>query len=123
MVSYTNGFSVTSAHLCFVQEHWLFRDHLNVVRGKSPEFLFVGISGMNCDLWSSLWCVCSIFHRKSLSSCITPLDTNSDSFCDIKLCDLSGFSYLLICVYMPTDSGLEGPAGAGKTSPPWKTSS
>ena len=35
----------------------------------------------------------------------TPLDTCSDRFCVIKLCDLSGLSHLLINVYMPTDCG------------------
>ena len=48
---------------------------------------------------------CSILYRKSLSSCVTPLDTCSDRFCGIKLCDLTGVSYLLISVYMPTDCG------------------
>ena len=98
---------INSIDLCFVQEHWLFRDHLNVVRGISPEFLSVGVSGMNCDslCYGRPYGGCSILYRKSLSSCITPLDTNSDRFCGIKLCDLSGLSYLLICVYMPTDCG------------------
>ena len=45
----------------------------------------------------------SSIYRKSLSSCVTPLDTCSDRFCGIKLCDLTGVSYLLISVYMPTD--------------------
>jgi hypothetical protein len=35
----------------------------------------------------------------------TPLDTCSDRFCGIRLCDMSGLSYLLISVYMPTDYG------------------
>ena len=98
---------IISIDLCFVQEHWLFRDHLNVVRGISPQFLSVGVSGMNCDslCYGCPYGGCSILYRKSLSSCITPLDTNSDRFCGIKLCDLSGLSYLLICVYMPTDCG------------------
>ena len=98
---------INSIDLCFVQEHWLFRDHLNVVRGISPEFLSVGVSGMSCDLlcYGHHYGGCSILYRKSLSSCITPLDTNSDHLCGIKLCDLSGVSYLLICVYMLTDCG------------------
>ena len=54
---------------------------------------------MNCDslCYGRPYGGCSILYRKSLSSCITPLDTNSDRFCGLKLCDLSGLSYLLIC--------------------------
>ena len=98
---------INSIDLCFVQEHWLFCDHLNTVRDISPDFLSVGVSGMNHDL---LCCGrpyggCSILYRKSLSSCITPLDTFSDRFCSVKLCDSSGLSCLLICAYMPSESG------------------
>ena len=98
---------INSIDLCFVQEHWLLRDHLNTVRDISPDFLSVGVSGVSSD---SLCCGrpyggCSILYRKSLSSCITPLDTFSDRFCSVKLCDSSGLSYLLVCAYMPSDSG------------------
>ena len=37
-----------------------------------------------------------------MSSCITLLQSNSDRFCGIRLCDSSGLSYLLVSVYMPT---------------------
>ena len=80
--------------LCFVQKHWLFRDHLNVVRGINSEFPSVVVSGMSCDslCYGRPYGGCSILYRKS-SSCITPLDTNSDRFCGIKLCDLSGLFF------------------------------
>ena len=88
----------------FIQEHWLFDDHLNDVREICSDFLSVGVSGMNSD---TLRCGrpyggCSILYRKSLSSCITLLQSNSDRFCGIRLCDSSGLSYLLVSVYMPT---------------------
>ena len=41
---------------------------------------------------------CSILYRKSLSSCITLLQSNSDCFRGIRLCDSSGLSYLLVSV-------------------------
>ena len=50
-------------------------------------------------------CCLVVAHRKTLSPSVTPLDTCSSRFCGIRLCDLSGLSYLLICVYMPVDSG------------------
>ena len=34
---------------CFIQEHWLFDDHLNDVREICSDFLSVGVSGMNSD--------------------------------------------------------------------------
>ena len=44
---------------------------------------------------------CSIIYRKSLGMCITPLISCSDRFCGVKLCDSSGLSFLIVCVYMP----------------------
>lgn len=80
--------------LCFIQEHWLSCDYLNIVRDISPDFLSVGVSGMSCDSLcrGRPYGGCSILYRKSLSSCVTPLDTHSDRFCGIKLCDLTGLS-------------------------------
>ena len=40
---------INSIDLCFVQEHWLLRDHLNTVRDISPDFLSVGVSGVSSD--------------------------------------------------------------------------
>ena len=94
---------VDSIDLCFVQEHWLLRDCLNLVNEISPDLYSAGVSGINCDfLWRGRpYGGCSLLYRKSLDSCVTPLDTHSDRFCSLKICDLSGVSYLLICVYMP----------------------
>ena len=77
---------------------------MNDVREICSDFLSVGVSGMNSD---TLRCGrpyggCSILYRKSLSSCISLLQSNSDRFCGIRLCDSSGLSYLLVSVYMPT---------------------
>ena len=46
---------------------------------------------------------CAILFRKSLSSCIAPLCCDSNRFCAIRLIDFCGVSYLLVCVYMPSD--------------------
>ena len=46
---------------------------------------------------------CAILFRKSLSSCIAPLCFDSNRFCAIRLIDSCGVSYLLVCVYMPSD--------------------
>ena len=84
---------------------YLFNDHLNDVGEISPDFISVGVSGMNdCDLLSCgrPYGGCSIFYRKSLSTCVSPLNSCSDRFCGVRLCDSSGLSYLLVCVYMPT---------------------
>ena len=93
-----------SLDLCFIQEHWLFYDHLSDVSEISPDFISVGVSGMNSDLLSRgrPYGGCSILYRKSLSSCISPLYSCSDHFCGVRLSDSSGLSYILVCVYMPT---------------------
>ena len=68
--------------------------------------LSVGVSGMSYDLLSRgrPYGGCPILNQKSLSLCVTPLDS-SNRFCCVRVCDSSGVSYLLICVYMPTDYG------------------
>ena len=97
---------IDSLDLCFIQEHWLHSDHINQVRDISPDFLSVGVSGMNNSdlLLGRPYGGCSILYRKSLSSCIVPLDTCSDRFCGVKFCDSSGLSFLLVSVYMPSVS-------------------
>ena len=40
---------INSLDICFIQEHWLFDDSLNLVREIDPDFISVGVSGMNCD--------------------------------------------------------------------------
>ena len=94
---------INSFDLCFIQEHWLLEENLHTVCDSFPDFLSVGVSGMDS---TSLICGrpyggCSILFRKSLSFYITPLISTSNRFCAIRICDSSGLSLLLICVYMP----------------------
>ena len=95
---------INSLDLCFIQEHWLLSDHLNDVCDISPDFLSVGVSGMNSDILSRgrPFGGCSILYRKSLSPYISPLYSCSDRFCGVRVCDSSGLSYLFVSVYMPT---------------------
>ena len=99
---------IDSLDLCFVQEHWLLYDNLNLVREISPDFLCVGVSSLSSDslLRGRPYGGCSILYRKSLSLSVTPLHSCSNCFCGLKICDSSGVSYLLICVYMPSDCGI-----------------
>ena len=92
---------IDSLDLCFIQEHWLHSDHLNQVRDISSDFLSVGVSDL---LLGRPYGGCSILYRKSLSSCIVPLDSFSDRFCGVKFCDSSGLSFLLVSIYMPSVS-------------------
>ena len=97
---------IDSLDLCFVQEHWLLSDQLHQINNVSPDFLSVSVSGMDI---SELVCGrpfggCSILYRKTLASCITPLDSCSNRFCGVKFNCSSGLSMLLICVYLPSSS-------------------
>ena len=38
-----------SLDICFIQEHWLFDDSLNLVREIDQDFISVCVGGMNCD--------------------------------------------------------------------------
>ena len=97
---------VDSFDVCFLQEHWLISNHLHRVNEFSSDFLSVGISGMDDSVLLSgrPYGGCSIVYRKSLSSSITPLCTNSNRFCAVKLREFSGSSVLLVSVYLPSDS-------------------
>ena len=92
-----NSGYLSSLDICFIQEHWLLSDQLNKVRDVSPDFLSVGVSGVDCSalLEGRPYGGCSILYRKS------SLIVCSDRFCAIKLCDSDGLSSLLISVYMP----------------------
>ena len=70
-----------------VQEHWLPKDHLHHLNDISPDFVSVGIGGMDCTslLVGRPFGGCSILYRKHLATCITSLDTCSDRFCAIKI--------------------------------------
>ena len=58
--------------------HWLLNDHLHKIHEISPDFLSVSVSGIDA---SNLLCGRpSILYRKSLSSVISPLDSNSHRF-------------------------------------------
>ena len=65
----------------------------------------VGVSGIDDSslLIGRPFGGCAILYRKSLSSCVTPLETCSDRFCALKLLDLSGSTTLMISVYMPAE--------------------
>ena len=55
--------------------HWLLNDHLHKIHEISPDFLSVSVSGIDA---SNLLCGRpSILYRKSLSSVISSLDSNS----------------------------------------------
>ena len=94
-----------SLDLCFIQEHWLFYDHLSDVCEISPDFIYVGVSGMNSDLLSRgrPYGGCSILYRKSLSSCISPLYSCSDRFCGVdSLTLLACHTYLFVYTCLRT---------------------
>ena len=95
---------INSLDICFIQEHWLFDDSLNLVREIDPDFISVGVSGMKCDFVcrGRPFGGCSILYRRCLSSCISPLHSCSDRFCGVKLSDKNGLTYLLVSLYMPT---------------------
>ena len=91
--------------ICFIQEHWLFTEHLSDLNSVNNEFTFVGVSGMDSGilLCGRPYGGCGIIYCKSLFfSYVKTLHTGSNHFCSIKLCDSVGTSFLLIYVYLPT---------------------
>ena len=96
-----------SLDVCVVQEHRLLNDQLHKIQGISPDFLSVGVSGMDISefILGRPFSGCAILYRKCLASCISSLETCSNRLCAVKFCDSTGFTSLLISIYMPADSG------------------
>ena len=99
---------IGSLDLCFIQEHWLLHGQLHLLNEFHPDFHSISVSGVDGSvlLHGQPYGVCAILYQKSLFSSITPLVCDSDRFCAVKLCDSSGISVLLVCVYMPCQSSL-----------------
>ena len=75
----------------------------------SSDFLSVGVSGMDDTVLLSgrpYYGGCAILFRKSLSSSIIPLCTNSNRLCAVRLQELSGSSVLFVCVFLPSESAM-----------------
>ena len=94
-----------SCDLCFIQEHWLYRDHLEALN-ISEDFLSMGVSGMDsseillgCPFGGS-----GILYRKSLSSFVRRIFTSSQRICALSLTlvnsrDNSPLSFcLFVCI-------------------------
>ena len=90
-----------SCDICLIQEHWLLRENLDCLI-ISDDFLSVGVSGMDSSILLSgrPFGGCGILYRKSLSSVVRRLFTDSKRLCAISI----PFVILLICVYLPTDN-------------------
>ena len=88
-----------------IQEHWLLHDQLHILSSYHKEFFAVAVSGISSDefLCGRPYGGCAILYRKSFSSCILPLKSNSKRFCGLKITCSSGFSILLVNVYVPSD--------------------
>ena len=104
-----SDYLLQSCDLCFIQEHWLFREHLGSLN-NSNDFLSVGVSGGGMDSSEILvgrpFGGCGIFYRKSLSPVIHRIFTSSQRLCAISLCItllITPFAALFVCVYLPTD--------------------
>ena len=93
-----------SHDICLIQEHWLFNEHLNQLN-FNPDFLSVDVSGMDSSILfhGRPFGGCAILLRKSLINSVTMLSTNAKRFCAVRLSDQSGYTVLLICVYLPTE--------------------
>ena len=88
-----------SCDLCFIQEHWLFREHLGSLN-ISNDFLSVGVSGMDSSeiLVGRPFGGCGILYRKSLSPVIRRIFISSRP--DSNFTTLTSFmsSHKLVCV-------------------------
>ncbi len=104
--SYVNELLRSCDILC-LQEHWLLDQHIHDMHIRD-EFTVVGVSGMDNDRYVTgrPYGGCAIFYRQELSSQISVCQVSSRRFCAIRLNLCDARTLLLICVYLPWDSGL-----------------
>ena len=92
--------------ICFIQEHWLFEEQLNLLNIHN-DFLYTGVSGMESTrlLHGRPFGGCAILYRKSLVPHVARLNSCSKRFCALCLTDSRGCTTLFICVYLPFCDG------------------
>ena len=95
-----------SCDICFIQEHWLLHEQLNLLNIHC-DFLSTGVSGMDSSEFhlGRPFGGCAILYRRSFLSHVSRLDTSSKRFCSVLLRDRRGVSTLCICVYLPHNDG------------------
>lgn len=95
-----------SNDICFIQEHWLFEEQLNLLNIHN-DFLSSSVSGMESHtlLHGRPFGGCAILYRKSLIPHVARLSSCSKRFCSVLLTDHRGSTTLLICVYLPFCDG------------------
>ena len=72
------------------------------------EFIVTGVSGMEPDslIRGRPFGGCAIFYRKNFSSNISICHVSSRRFCAVRLKISDNEMLLLVCVYLPSDTGL-----------------
>lgn len=104
--SYVNELLNDCDILC-LQEHWLLDQHIHNMNIRD-DFIVMGVSGMDPEryLLGRPYGGCAIFYRQDLSSKISMCQVSSRRFCAIRLKISDSETLLLICVYLPYDTGL-----------------
>jgi len=90
-----------------LQEHWLMPHELSMLSAVHTDFLAVAKSAVDISshiLIGRPYGGTAILYRKDLASNITVVDTSDPRVCAVKLMTNTG-PILLICVYMPADTG------------------
>lgn len=104
--SYVNELLNDCDILC-LQEHWLLDQHIHNMNIRD-DFTVMGVSGMDPErcLLGRPYGGCAIFYRQDLTSKISICQVSSRRFCAIRLKMCDSETLLLVCVYLPYDTGL-----------------
>ena len=92
--------------LC-LQETWLLNCNMEKLSSIHDNYLFAGVSGIDSNkdiLVGRPYGGVAILYNKMYANYVTVLKTGSRRLCAIKLCLPSGFSCILISVYLPCDT-------------------
>lgn len=88
-----------------LQETWLFPEEIPLLNTISPEFSYTGVSAMNAEigiLRGRPYGGVALLWRSSVFRNVVVVQCNNPRICAIKVA-LNDKSFLVMCVYMPTD--------------------
>ena len=90
----------------FIQEHWRLDEGLSLLECQLQVANVFGKSGMDATrmLTGRPFGGCAVYVKKTLHCTVSPVDTNSRRLFSCILRFPNDVSFLLHCVYMPTDT-------------------
>lgn len=89
-----------------LQEHWLLPDDVDFLQNIHPDFGYHGVSAVDTSagiLVGRPYGGVAIIWRRSLFTCVTPIDTGSTRVVAVRVQLSADRNFIVMSVYMPTE--------------------